>query len=848
MSSIRFYSISLFLIAGLGAPVFTAQSQTLVQGHITDTETQQSVGFATIRASEAKLGAVADENGSFTLKSDKPFYEIQISALGYRTKSVRVLAGKSQTLNISLTPENQQLQEVTVRPEKYRNKRNPSVELIRLVIDNRDRNRMESLSFYQEAQYEKVLVGLTHIPDKWKDKKALKSIRFVLENEDTTKSQDAAVVPLLLQEHVIDFYSRKQPATRRKYIRGTQSVTFPDLLNQQGIDEAMRYLNQDIDVYDNFIDLFTNQFLSPIADKAPLFYRYYPVDTTEENGAKIVHLSFFPRNKTDMLLQGDLYIALDSTYPVTKAVFTINPLINLNFVKSLQLEQGFQQLPSGKWMPAYEDTRIDFGITKKGMGFFGQRLVSHSKPVVPLSLPDSLFDTPTEYVTLPQASRQDSSFWTEQRYAPLTQSEAATYKVMDSLQTTKLFSNTAKIMDIAISGFFKISPTVDLGPWVTFFAFNPVEGNRFRLGGRTSAGFSRKWYLDGYAAYGTKDERWKYGGNLAYSFSEKRHYQFPSNALKFSYLRDIRVPGLDLFLFQSNGLNTSFVRGVNDRFFFIERYTLQYDREFQNHFSFNLGVERQSLTPEGSLSFEPVTDGSLAENAPVRTTKAYIQLRYAPKETFYQNSVYRQQIDLTYIAKLRYAHSFNGVLGGQYNFHELTANVYKFTRTPPFGYNYLWLEGGGVFGRATYPLLVLHRANQTYISQLYSYNLMNFMEFISDRYVALHVDQNFYGFFLNKVPLLRRLKLREMVGFKVLYGTISSGNRPDAGSNLYRLPAYPDGRPISYSLEQKPYIEAQIGIGNIFKIVRIDLIRRFSYLDHPGVSKFGIRGQLKVYF
>lgn len=848
MSSSRFYTISLFLIAGLSALAFTAISQTLVQGHITDTETQQAVGFATIRAGEAKLGAVADENGSFILKSDKPFYEIQISALGYRPKSIRVQAGKSQTLNISLTPENQQLQEVTVRPEKYRNKRNPSVELIRLVIDNRDRNRMESLPFYQESQYEKVLVGLTHIPEKWKEKKALKSIRFVLENEDTTKSQDAAVVPLLLQEHVIDFYSRKQPATRRKYVRGTQSVTFPDLLNQQGIDEAMRYLNQDVDVYDNFIDLFTNQFLSPIADKAPLFYRYYTVDTTEENGTKIVHLSFFPRNKTDMLLQGDLYIALDSTYPVTKAVFTINPLINLNFVKSLQLEQGFQQLPSGKWMPAYEDTRIDFGITKKGMGFFGQRLVSHSKPVAPVGLPDSLFDTPAEYVTLPQAGKQDSSFWTEQRYAPLTQSEAATYKVMDSLQTTKLFSNTAKIMDIAISGFFKISPTVDLGPWVTFFAFNPVEGNRFRLGGRTSAGFSRKWYLDGYAAYGTKDERWKYGANLAYSFNEKRHYQFPSNALKFSYLRDIRVPGLDLFLFQSNGLNTSFVRGVNDRFFFVERYTLQYDREFLNHFSFNLGVERQSLTPEGSLRFEPVTDGSLAANAPVRTTKAYIQLRYAPRETFYQNSVYRQQIDLTYIAKLRYARSFNGVLGGQYNFHELTANVYKFTRTPPFGYNYLWLEGGGVFGRATYPLLVLHRANQTYISQLYSYNLMNFMEFISDRYVALHVDQNFYGFFLNKIPLIRRLKLREMVGVKVLYGAISSGNRPDAGSNLYRLPAYPDGRPISYSLEQKPYVEAQIGIGNIFKIVRIDLIRRFSYLDHPGVSKFGVRGQLKVYF
>lgn len=823
-------------------------AQTIIQGRITDTETLQAVGFATVKAAAAGIGAVADENGAFHLKSDKAIYEIQITAIGYQGKSVRVQPGKEQTLNVSLTPESQQLQEVTIRPDKYRNKNNTTVELIRLVVANRDRNRLENLEYYREEQYEKVLMGLTHIPERWKQQKMLKSVRFLLENVDTAKSNNSPVIPILLQENVIDFYSRNHPKAQRKYIRGAQAVTFPDYLNQQGMDEMLRYLNQDVNVYDNFIELFTNQFLSPIADKAPLFYRYYPMDTIVEDDLKIVHLSFFPRNKTDMLLQGDLYVALDSTYPVVKTVFTINPQINLNFVKNLQFEQGFKRLPSGKWMPEYEDARMDFGITKRGLGLFGQRLVSHSKPVLDEPLPDSLFDTPTEYVTLPQASKQDSSFWTAQRYAPLSKAEAATYGLMDSLQSTRLFNKTARLLDVAIVGFFKVTPKLDLGPWVTFFAFNPVEGNRFRLGGRTSAGFSTKWYFDGYAAYGLKDERWKYGANAAYSFGPKRHYQFPSNALKASYLRDLRVPGLDLFLFQSNGLNTSFVRGVNDRFLFTERYTLQYEREYQNHFSFNLGVERQSLTPEGSLRFDPVTDGTLSQDAPVVTTKAFVQLRYAPKEQFYQNSVYRQPIDINYVAKLRYARSFDGLMGGQYNFHELNANFYKFTKTPPFGYNYLWVEAGGVFGRATYPLLVLHRANQTYISQLYSYNLMNFLEFISDRYVAVHVDQNFYGFFLNKVPLLRRLKLREMVGAKILYGTISSGNRPVEGSNLYSLPTYADGRPISYSLEKKPYIEAQIGIGNIFKIIRIDLIRRFSYLDHPGVSKFGVRGQLKVYF
>ncbi|MBK8557581.1 MAG: hypothetical protein IPL65_18335 [Lewinellaceae bacterium] len=230
------------------------------------------------------------------------------------------------------------------------------------------------------------------------------------------------------------------------------------------------------------------------------------------------------------------------------------------------------------------------------------------------------------------------------------------------------------------------------------------------------------------------------------------------------------------------------------------------------------------------------------------TSNAFLEFRYAPKESFFQTATIRQIIDYSWIFTGRYSKAFSGVFDGQYDYHETHLGIRKWTNTPPFGFNVMNIEAGGILGKAPYPLLTIHRANQTYFYQSYAFNLMNFMEFISDRYVALTIDHNFYGFFLNKIPLVKKLKLREAATLKVLYGTVSDQNKPAPGQSLYYFPQYPDGTPITYTLDKRPYIEASIGIGNIFKVVRIDLVRRFTYLEHPGVSQFGIRGYTVFYF
>ncbi len=824
------------------------QSGTLVRGRIADAETRSGVAFAGIAVPGMSIGGRSDENGYFEIKSEKPFAEIRISALGYQEQKVAVQPGVEQSLDINLVPQTTNLKEVTVKSGKYRNKNNPAVELIKLVVENRDKNRVENQRTFREEQYEKVLLGLSNLSEKVKDKKVLKSLRFALDNADTSKLEGMGVIPVFLQENIQDLYLRADPKARKLLIKANKSVKFPGYLEQEGINKALRYLNQEVNLYDNYVVLLTDHFLSPIANMAPMFYRYYPMDTIEESGSKIVRLAFFPRNKTDMLLQGELYIALDSTYPVVRATFGVNPDINLNWVKSIELQQDFQRLPSGKWVLSNEDYRMDFGIARKGAGLFGQRLISHRDPEINPVLPDSVFrNAYAEVEYLPGAGQSDSTYWAGARHVELNAAEAATYQNMDSLQNTPLFKNTAKALLIATVGYVNVGPNFEIGPVSTFYAFNGVEGSRLRFGGRTSSTLSKQVNLDGYGAYGFQDNRLKFGGKATIALRGSTYNQFPYNLLRVQYQQDIRIPGLELARTQTGGFLTSFVRGENDKFLYFNKFTLEHEREFNNHFSYAVGFEQESQAPAGTLRFDPVT-GSQPENPTVTTAKAYLQLRYAPGETFFQTSTYRQTINVNYVATLRYARGIDGFYGGEHSFHDVRASFYKFTNIPPIGYNYLFIEAGGVFGKVPYPLLSIHRANQTYLYQLYSYNLMNFMEFISDRYVAINMDHNFYGFFLNKIPLVRKLKLRESASFKMLYGAVTPTNLPSEGSGLYRFPTYPDGSPISYTLAAKPYIEAGIGIGNIFKVLRIDLVRRFTYLDHPGAPKYGVRGMLQVFF
>ncbi|MFN0216873.1 MAG: DUF5686 family protein [Saprospiraceae bacterium] len=842
--------ILLFVLPTISSTTVFSQKTiyTLVKGKVTDAETKEGLAFVSVAAPGFAAGTRTDENGFYLLRTDQKITKVQFNYVGYVSQLVSVRTGEQQTVDIVLAPTATQLSEVTVRPKKYQRKNNPAVELIELVIAHRDQNHIADLRSYQDEQYEKIFLGLSNIKEKLKKRKLLRPMRFVFENVDTSKLGGLAVTPIFMQENVMDFYSRSNPDQWKKYIKATKSVRFGEMVDDDGLNKGLQYLYQDVDIYDNYVEMLSDQFMSPIAKNAPLFYRYYAADTIQEGGKKIIRLEFYPKNKLDMMLQGDLYIALDSSYAVTRINFSINPNINLNWVKELVVEQDFHLLPSGKWVLSSEDYRMHFSLTDKSVGIVAQRLVTHRNPLINPILPDTVLGgAVSEIITLPTAANvQDNDFWEAARPAPLNAAETATYSKLDSLRKTRFYKIGTRVWYVLFAAYADVGK-FQLGPVSTFYAFNEVEGDRLRFGGRTSPKMSKRWRLESWAGYGFRDQRWKYNVGGVYGLKGKEFNKFPKEMVRASYLHDVLLPIQNFQANQEANFGNSIVRGTNDKFFYYDRVVALYEREFQNHFSCQIGAENRQFRPAGALLFEPAEGGPAVQD-PVKASSAFVQMRYSPGETFYQGGTTRSIIDFNYTLALRYSKGFKGVAGGQYDYNEVVASFKKFSNLPPFGYNKLYVEAGGLFGKVPFPLLTLHRGNQTFFTQTYSYNMMNFMEFVSDRYATVMVEHYFMGFFFNKIPLLRRLKWREACSLKVLYGQVSAQNQPSENSGLYKFPASLDGTPISYTLEKKPYVEASVGITNILKVLRVDLYRRFNYLEHPGAVKYGVKVGVWVEF
>lgn len=465
-------------------------------------------------------------------------------------------------------------------------------------------------------------------------------------------------------------------------------------------------------------------------------------------------------------------------------------------------------------------------------------------------MPDSIFAGPAEEIVYNPEVKESEEEWQKLRPVPLEEYEVAIYKNIDTLQTIPSFKRFMDISTLILAG-YKNFGAVEIGPANTFYSFNPVEGFRLRVGGRTTTDFSKRFYAETYAAYGFKDKKWKYFLSGTYSFNNKSIYRFPGHYLRASFQRDTKIPGQDLQFVQEDNFLLSFKRGNNERWLYNDIYRLEYVKEFESHFSIKGGLTKWKQNPAGILKYEYLKDdGQLASIHTLNTTELNFQLRYAPNEQFYQGKLYRTPIFNKHpVFTLNYNLGLKGFLDGEYEYHNLNASIFKRVYLSQFGYADVTTEGGYIFGNnIPFPLLSVHRANQTYSYQLNSYNLMNFMEFISDHYAAVNVQYYMNGFLFNKVPLLKKLKLREVFSVKALWGGLRKENDPAYTDGVFQLPIDELGRPISYSLSDGAYVEGSVGVANIFRLLRVDLVKRFNYLDNPNVAEWGIRARFKLDF
>ncbi len=833
-------------------PSVLLAQQTEVKGTVTDARTHEVMPAVTVGFDGTTNGTTTDNSGKYRLLTSKAISRIKISFIGYKTVYKDIIAGQSQTINVSISEDRKVLTEVVVKSAKrtrYTNRNNPAVELIRKVIAHKSQNRVENYDYAEYKQYEKMSFYLSDLSEKFKAKKIFKNYQFLFAEQDSTAIGGKNLLPIYMEEKLSDNYFRKAPYAKKQIIEANKQVKYDEnFIDNEGLKAYFNRMYMDIEIYDNNIPLLGNQLLSPIADGAPAFYKFFITDTIKDVSPQLIELSFTPRNTTDMLFQGRIYITMDGNYAVQRAVLTVNKNIDLNFVRQMQATLAFDKTEEGKYRLSQSDLKIDFGLNKnKGGGVYGERVVIINNFQTNKPRPQELYSGPAQMIAF-NATEKGDEFWKANRPDTLKAREANIYKHIDSLQTIPSFKRTMKLVTLFVAGYDNLGP-FEVGPVNTFYNFNPVEGFRLRLGGRTTTELSKRYYFETYGAYGFKDDKFKYFLSGTYSINNKSIYSFPQDYVRASVQHDTKIPGQELQFVQEDNFLMSFKRGLNEIYTYNDVFRLDYVHEYLSHFSYKFELKSWNQAPAGVLYFQNILNNKPNTINDLQTTELSMELRYAPQEKFYQGKLYRTPIPDKYpIFTLRYQEGIKGFLKGQYNYQNVTGNIYKRFYLSQLGFTDVEVEGGYIFNKLPYPLLDIHHANQSYALQLESYNMMNFLEFVSDHYASVNLDHHFNGFLFNKVPLLQKLKLREVVSFKSLWGGVRAENNPANDPNLLQFPLDGNGRPITYTLNNGPYMEASAGVENIFKVLRLDLIRRLTYLDHPDAPRWGVRARVVVQF
>ncbi|SEM28541.1 CarboxypepD_reg-like domain-containing protein [bacterium A37T11] len=847
--------VSLSCILLIYSLVTNAQS-TIVTGTIKDARTGETLPYVSISVPGTTFGTSADDDGKYRITVTGAHTRLRFGYVGYKTLDTVITPGAEQKIDVSLQVDQNMLDEVVVtgKKQKYRNKNNPAVELIRKVIAHKDENRLTYNDFVEYQQYEKLTMALSNLSDRFRNKRLFRNYQFLFKEQDSSAVGGKNILPAYMQEKVEQVYFRKDPYKKKEVVLAERKAEFdPRFLDNDGISAYTNKLYEQIDIYENDIPIATNLLLSPIAGTSPTFYKFYIRDTIKTQQPWLVELGFVPRNKTDLLFEGKLYITLDGHYAVQNAYLTVGKDINLNFMRDMDALLEFEKDDNGRYFLKRSSLNMEFALSKNGGGLQGNRIVSYKDYKVNQPRPDSVYSGPAVQVAYKEpeeGEKPDESYWSSIRHEPLSPSEKDIYRNVDTLQTIPSFRRTMDIATLLLAGYKSVGP-FEIGPANTFYSFNPIEGFRLRLGGRTTPQLSKRWYAETYGAYGFRDKKWKYFLSGTYSLNNKSIYHFPLNYIRASYQRDTKIPGQELQFVQEDNFLLSFKRGDNRRYMYNDEFNLEYVHEFTSHFSYKAKFTHWKQSPTGILEYNlPNSLGQISQIKQLENSEASLILRYAPHEQFYQGKLYRTPLYNKYpIFSLGYYLGLNGFLGGENTYQKFIATADKRLYLSQLGYADIGLEGSYIFGKnLSFPLLSIHRANQTYAYQLNSYNLMNFLEFVSDHYAAINLQYYMNGFLFNKIPLLKKLKLREVFSFKGLVGRLRDENNPMYNNGVYQFPKDENGQDITYKLHQDPYMEASVGVANIFKILRVDVVKRLTYLDNPGISEWGIRARLKFDF
>ena len=813
----------------------TILGQTKVGGKVVD-DFGDPIAFANVVFKNSKEGVITDDNGNFYFESKENYTTLLVSFVGYQTKEIKLKPGLNKDLKIELIS-GTELKEVIVYTGKTSKKNNPALDILRKIWERRRKNGLKMFKQYEYEKYEKVEFDLNTIDSAFMNSKVFKGMEFVFDQIDTSHISGKTFLPIFINETLSDVYGDNETKKTKEITKANKNS---GLGSGDGVNTFIKDLYAEFDIYDNYLKFFDKDFVSPLSRTGINVYNYVLNDSMFIDNKWCYNIVYYPRRKNELTFKGDFWVN-DTTFAIKKINLEASKSANINWVKEIYIEQEYEVLNDSVFLLKRDYMMSDFSFSKKeeSKGVYGKRTTLAKNHKFDVKKEDKFYKQEVNFYNNEVFNRPDE-YWEANRFEALNKNEAGIYKMLDTLKEVPRFKRIYNLASILGSGYIEIPKwKMDLGPIFSTFGYNDVEGQRIRFGGRTYFGSNDTWRIQGYTAYGFNDNQFKYGISGRWMVNPNKRV-----ILSIGNRRDVEQMGVSLttsndVLGRSFASSALFASGVNNQLTSVNLTTLGFEIEPLKNFTFQTNFTYRTLKSASSeFSLDYYTDLTQTEiKSQVKQSEINLVAEYTPKRKTVGYGVDRLDVDFNYARFfVSYSNGIKGVLDSDFNYQKLQLYYRQPALIGGFGRLFTTFETGKIFGEVPLGLMGVIPGNQSWFVIENTYNLLDYYDFVADEYASLHFEHHFNGRLFSRIPYIRKLNLREIIGVKGVYGRVSENNKTLNASGL------------NYVAPEDVYWEYHAGVGNIFKVLRIDCAWRGSYLEMPNARKFAVRASFGFYF
>ena len=695
------------------------------------------------------------------------------------------LVGMAQQDSVQWYDRVHELDGITVdkRRGSYSRKDNPAVELMKRVIGHKRMTDPTHRPYCMYDTYQKLTLALNDVTPEQLTEGALSKIPGILDHIEPCFQNNKLIMPVTVSETVKRNLFSNNPKRSQVVMIGERSEGI-DQLFQTG-DQLVKTLRDffgDVNLYEDDIRLLRQNFMSPIAKGAISFYRFHIVDTVRVGDDQCIHLAFGPDNSRDIGFSGELYVRDDSTYQLRRCILTVPKQSIVNHVDNMKIWQDFSLLPTGETVLATDDMMIELSLADVFAKSVILRTTRHSGYSFG-HIPNAYFSNRLKQNEERRAVQRSEAFWNNFRRVGLTHSEQRMGQLVDNIwQSSPAFRTIGTGVKLLVDNYVETGKPskFDFGPLTSTVSVNSIDGLRLRIGGRTTKALSRHVAIEGYYAHGFRSKGNYWSATLR------------SHGFSLSASRDIRYPSDPLMPTDKDNMFLAWKWGDDSKMLAYSRQQLQYEYAAPSGLTLAAAVKRETYEARGALQFDKI------RTAEMRLTLAYKGFT------------------------LSHATGIDGMFDGECRYNTTEASWKRKTSLRAWGTLDSDIRAGVQWDKMPWPLQFMPAANISYIAQPLTFALIDNMEMMSDRYASAILDWDLNGRLLNRIPLVNRMKLREYLSLRMLWGhwTDNGCTMPKSG---------------------KPYFEAAVGIHNILSFLHVEYVRRLTHADMSSANIQGVR-------